>query len=486
MKGWRIFLYAIAIWPMTIGQQPLMLVAPYYAFAFGMSLTVLGAWMTAGRIFDVFVDIGVAYFSDKYRTNLGRKPWVVVGLLFFIPSMWLLFVPPADGMTMNRYIIGIFCFFLSWTTGFIPYLVHGTELTNDPAKRAAINVIQGAGNSLALVASYAFPLVLLMPSFEPQRQAIGAKLASAEWSPIANLGGMLQAPLAPDVSLYGLTMLAIVLATTIITPILLGGYAFFVPDETRDLPMEKGGSAMAAFRNPVFLRFSLGYLALASAYFIALFLLPLQLNFRFEAADQLLPLSLAMTIAQIAVAPIWYLLIAKLERHKTLVLAAAMQGLSLLLFLLTPTGSMPMLMASYIAFGLTGQTLMMLPFLIASDAADYSRWKTGLDSRAMHISLVSLLIKAGSISGALFLSLAGILGVGDAQLANRATTVAHLNWLTFIIPIILLLLGSALVWKFPITRARQQALQRRIAARSALATKFTGLNRPAKEGLPDE
>lgn len=60
IQGWRIFLYAIAIWPMTIGQQPLMLVAPYYAFAFGMSLTVLGAWMTVGRIFDVFVDIGVA------------------------------------------------------------------------------------------------------------------------------------------------------------------------------------------------------------------------------------------------------------------------------------------------------------------------------------------------------------------------------------------------------------------------------------------
>lgn len=464
-RGWRLAIYALAIWPMTIGQQPLIFMAPYFSAAFGLSLPLLGAWLTAGRTFDVIADVTVAYCSDRYRGRIGRKPWVGIGLVLFIPSLWLLFVP-GSSMSIDRYAIGLFLFFLTWTVGFIPYLVHGTELAAGHAARAAINIGQGVGNSVALLVSYAAPMLFAATFMAPWRQAAGRWLGGSGWPWLEGVAAMLRAPPAAGVGGYGLTMVMIVAITTIITPFLLIVYMLFVPDRSIG-QRQDGASALAAFRNPVFLRFTIGYLLVVSAYFVTLFLLPFMLAFVYFRPGLLLPLSLAMTITQVLIAPLWYVLLARWERRTCLALAGVVQAAAIVLFALTPANDAPMLFLDYLAFGLTGQTLMMGPFLVASDSADYSRWKTRQDSRAVHISLISLLIKAGNIVGALFVALVGLAGLEPQQSTQTAGGLIALQGLGLWLPCLLLLAGSAIIATHPITRNRQRALQRRIDLRSA-------------------
>jgi Na+/melibiose symporter-like transporter len=466
-SGWRIFLYTLNIWPLTIAQQPMLFMAPYFSATFGLSLPVLGAWLTAGRIFDVIADVTVAFLSDRFRAVLGRKIWMIVGSLLMLPALWLLFVP-GDGMTMTRYAVGLFLFFLSWTMAFIPYLVHGTELATGHAKRAAINILQGIGNSVALLVSYALPLAFVLPQMQPWREALSRRLSSSGWAWLDGVAALLGAEPQAGVAGYGLTMLMIVAITTLIAPVLLIGYAFFVPDRALGQRMEKS-SAFAAFQNPVFLRFAIGYLFVASAYFVTLFMLPFLLTFIYFRPGELLQFSLLMTVTQVLAAPFWYMLLARLERRTCLTLAGIVQSIAIVLFMVTPANNTTLLFLDYFAFGLTGQTLMMGPFLVASDSADYSRWKTRKDSRAVHISLISLLIKAGSVAGALFVSLVGLAGLQPSLPVQAPSALVALQALGLWVPLGFMLLGSAIIWTHPITRNRQRALQRRIELRSLKA-----------------
>jgi Na+/melibiose symporter-like transporter len=191
------------------------------------------------------------------------------------------------------------------------------------------------------------------------------------------------------------------------------------------------------------------------------------LAYLYFEADMVLQLSLLMTGTQIVAAPFWYFVLARWERRTCLCAGTIVQAASLVLFMLTPAHSPIMLCVDYCAFGLTGQSLMMVPFLIASDSADYSRWKTRQDSRALHISLISLLIKAGSVAGALFVALLGVAGLKPSLAVQPHSALVAMQGLGLWLPCALLLAGGAIIWTHPITRKRQRALQSRIDLRTA-------------------
>jgi Na+/melibiose symporter-like transporter len=463
-KGWQIAVYAATTWPLTIGQQPMTFLIPFYSFHFGLDLAVLGALLTAGRVFDLFADVSVAYLSDRYRTRFGRRrPWVVVGLLLFIPAMWFLFVP-GDSMTLGRYGLALFLFFITWTMGFIPYMVHGTELSRTHEGKSAINVAQGVGNSLAVFGSFAIPLAFTDPATYDIRARLANFVSRTNFPWRDTISGALHYVTPPGIAGYGTVMYVVVMATSVAIPFLLVGYAFGVPDTSVQAHHERS-SLFAAFRNRVFTRFAFGYLLVISAYFGTLFLLPFLLEYIYGASNLLLRLSMMMTLVQIVIAPAWYWLLARMERKHCMALAAIVQACSIALFIATPKGNVGMLYASFLAFGLTAQTLMMSPFLIAADCADYSRWRTKTDSRAVHISLVSLLIKAGMVAGALFVSLVGIAGLVPSNATQTPFALTALRVVGLILPCALLLVGAVIIATHPITRNRHKAIQRRIDRR---------------------
>src|SRR5579875_1277321 len=73
LRSGQVWAYALAIWPLCIGQQAMIFAGPYFARHYGLPLAALGLAMTGGRIFDAFADIGVANASDRLRTPFGRR-----------------------------------------------------------------------------------------------------------------------------------------------------------------------------------------------------------------------------------------------------------------------------------------------------------------------------------------------------------------------------------------------------------------------------
>jgi GPH family glycoside/pentoside/hexuronide:cation symporter len=458
--------YALAIWPLCIGQQALIFAGPYYSHVFVLPLALLGVAMTCGRVFDVCADITVASVSDRLRTPFGRRrPWVVVGMALFLPSLWFLFVPGGH-FSMVRYGLGLIFFFGSWTMAFIPYLAQGTELATGHDEKSRVNIVQSAVMIAAFLGSYIIPFLCIDKSMQGFRNGLGDLIRGAgAWG--ASSGAWLHRPPPTGVNSYGEIMLVIVVVTSVVTPLILAGYMAFVPDRTA--AQKAHGSLLAAFRNPVFLRFCGGHLMILSGFLGSFGVLSYMLAFAYGRPDLVLVLSLAHVITQMAVTPGWSWLFKKLERRTCIALAAVLQTASVLLFFFTPAHATAMLFVDYIAFGLGGQTLMMGCFLVAGDCADYSRWKTGKESRAVHISLVSLVIKAAYIVGSLLVVLLGLMGFNPALSHQTPGSLAALRYVGLLLPCGLMLGGAAIVWTYPVTRNRQRALQCRLDRREDAA-----------------
>jgi GPH family glycoside/pentoside/hexuronide:cation symporter len=467
LKPIQINAYALTIWPLCIGQQALMYTGPYYSKMYGLPVALLGLAMTLGRIFDVAADFTVASASDRIRTRFGRRrPWVIVGMILFLPALWFLFVPGRH-FSMTRYGVGLVIYFATWTMAFIPYLAQGTELSTGHDEKSRVNIVQSVVMLTAFLGSYIVPFVFIDKSMQGLRTSAGAAIARTFGGVGGGFGDWLQRAPAGGVAAYGEIMLVIVVVTTLATPFILAAYAAFVPDRTAAHVEE--GSVLAAFRNPVFVRFCSGHLLILSGFLGSFSVLPYMLAFAYGRPDLVLVLSLTHVLAQMAVTPLWARLFKRLERRTCIALAALVQVGSVVMFLFTPAGNATMLFVDYAAYGLSGQTLMMGCYLVAGDCADYSKWKTGKESRAVHISLVSLVVKGAYIIGSLLVVALGLLGFNPNAAHQSASSMMTLKAVGLLLPCAMMLAGAVVVWTYPVTRRRQRALQRRIDRREGIA-----------------
>jgi Na+/melibiose symporter-like transporter len=111
----------------------------------------------------------------------------------------------------------------------------------------------------------------------------------------------------------------------------------------------------------------------------------------------------------------------------------------------------------------------MAPYLVAADCADYASWKNRSESRAIHVSIVSVIVKLGSLSAAASVVMAGLLGFDPKLAVQPLATIHLLKALGLFIPFVCLLAGGVIVMTHPITRRRQTAIQRRLDRRLGAA-----------------
>ncbi|CAA9387536.1 MAG: Uncharacterized MFS-type transporter [uncultured Chloroflexia bacterium] len=456
--------YAVLIWPLALGQASLTYVAPYYSQQLGLQLALVGGLLAAGRFYDMLCDITVGALSDRTTSRFGRRrPWVLIGMLLFIPALWVLFVPGSQ-ISVTRYALGLLIFFTGWTTAMIPYLSQGSEITHDHRKRGDINVLQSTVILLALFAAFALPFLLVDTRMQGVREGLSNFVAGlGSWS--APVVEFLRAEKPQGVAGYGQVMLIITIATSLGAPMALVLYLAFVPDRQTAIEGNKGGKVNAALLNPVFARFNLGFVMIAVGYLSSQTLMPFIVVNALGLPNSFLYLLLIWFMASIVSLPFWTAAYRRFERTTCLTTAAFIEALGLLIVALSPPGHETFVLVGFILRGIPGQVLLMAPYLIASDCADYAHWKTGADTKGVHVSLISVIIKLGLLSGAGAIWLIGSLGFSPSvPVSSNVSLVLKLTalWL----PAALLTAGGLVIAGFPITRKRQRAIQRRLDLRT--------------------
>jgi GPH family glycoside/pentoside/hexuronide:cation symporter len=434
----------------------------------GLPLTVLALILTAGRILDMVTDSTVSYLSDNILTRFGRRrPWVIVGTLLFIPTLWITLVP-GPGFNTTTYAVGLFLCLTALTSANIPLQAQSTELSRNYADRTRINVWLNGVNAAAVLSSYVIPYLLNNKRVYELRLGLGERLAGTHLPHLAWLADLMRSPPAAGVESYGSQMLVTAVIVAMTAPICLLIYGLNIPDGTSRHKVPRS-PALSALRNPIFVRFYVGYLILITGFFGRFGLLPFILVYLFQSADFLLPMFTIMFGTSFLAVPIWSYFFRRFERRTIMFMAAMMEAAALLILALGPRGAGHewLLILTAIIMGFPGLMLVQTPYLIAGECAEYCKLKKGYDARALHMNTISLIMKFGNVAAGIQISIAGLMGFSPEN-GNSESSRHILESLGLWAPIVLVATGGFVILTHPLTRRKQTTIQRALARKSSL------------------
>lgn len=433
ISSWRVAAYASPAYIAGAILFPTIAVIPaFYAKHAGISLAIIGTILTVGRLFDAITDPLVGFLSDITKSPLGRrKPWILIGFLLAMLSVYFLFVPP-EGAGTAYFASWFLLIFLAFTMIDIPHRAWGTEISRHYDERTRISTYLGAAVQLG---SLTFAIIPLMPMF-------GSQGYTAE------------------------TLKYIAIFFIVLMPFIAFTAIKFGPDG-KPVATEKP-SIKSVFhsvkQNEPFLFFLAVFVisGLGGGIFYGMIYLfcdsYLQIGHMFP---YILVVDALFTFISL---PFWMKIIYKFGKHKSWAVGNILAGLVLVGMAFLEPGP-----SAFIPFAILAAlravfwaSYYVVPTAMLGDIIDYDILKTCVNRSANYFSACTLVTKFNAaLGGGIGFIIVGLIGYtltgANSNLANTGFVATAL-----ILPAIMLALGSSLLWFFPIGHRRQSIIRRRI------------------------
>ena len=428
-----LLLYAAPALPLSLLGLPLTVYLPtFWASSMHMPLAVVGGVLLAVRSLDVVFDPLIGRLSDRLRGRFGRrKPFIAAGLPIGIAGVTGLFFPPAGAGAPWLFAFSALVT-LAWTMIALPYQAWGAELSDDYAERARITSLREGGTIVGILLSAGAPAVLGV--------------------------------VTPAGSLHILAALAVVLATPTILLMLAR-----VPERVRPVaapPVRLWAALRTAVANGPFRRLLAAWLVngLANGLPAVLFLLMCSAVIRRPAAAN--PVLLAYFLAGILGVPLWMRLAIRFGKHRSWGVAMLLGAAAFAFVPLLGPGDVLPFLAISVGSGLAFGADMTVPPAIQADVIDLDELQSGEHRAGLFFAAWTMAQKAGNALavGIAFplLALAGFRTGGP----NGPAQLGMLVSLYCGLPIVLKLMATMLVWRFPIDATEQARIRAAIAARA--------------------
>lgn len=415
-----------------------------YAKHAGLELTALAAAMLLTKIFDAITYPLIGWLSDRSYARTGsRRAWVLAGMVLSALGVWFLMRPPP-GVTVLHFAVWTGVTYLGWKLMEIPLQAWSYGLSADYAQRSRVQ----AWRALAAMAGQM--LFFAMPF-------LAVKLGYSDSTEL-------------DFRTLGFAAVVCVIALPLVTLLMVGrtpgGTVAAAPAvvqkryglrDTVRAVRDNGPllRLLAAFL-PVNL---LGGMSTGVAYLYIDSYLGLGKQF-----PAIMLLSLLLTFAGI---PFWAWMAGRYERHRVWAVSLITGGLACSGFALLSPGpaALPICFVLYptMLFAVIGAVIV---FTMSADIVDYGRARTGEDHGGLYSSLFSFLQKSlGGVSAAAAVALVGSLGFDATAATQTAGGALGIKLAAAVIPAIGLLGAAAIIWNYPLTRARTLVIQTQLKAR---------------------
>ena len=413
----------------------------FYAKHVGISLAVIGIVLTAGRLFDAVTDPLIGYLSDITKSPLGRrKPWVLAGFLLASVSVYFLFVP-MEGVGAPYFTTWFLLVFLAFTMIDIPHRAWGTEISRHYDERSRISTYLGAAVQLG---SLTFAVIPLLPVF-------GAQGFTAD------------------------TLRYIALFFVSLMPLIALSAIYFGPD-SRIVATGKPSFRsvfVSVRRNRPFHFFLLVFLigGLGNGVFYGLVYL---YSDNYLQIGHLFPYVLVVdAVFTFSCLPVWLKIIYKFGKHRAWAVGNTLGACVLIGMAFIEPG--PSAFIPFVAFAAVRAVCVacvyVVPTAMLGDIIDYDILKTGVNRSANYFSAATLISKLNSaVGGGIGFIIVGTIGYSLTE-ENSAFANTGFVLTALILPAILLVLGSILLWFTPIDHRRQSIIRRRIESRAERAAR---------------
>jgi GPH family glycoside/pentoside/hexuronide:cation symporter len=431
--------------PLHFALTPVLIFVPnYYTAELGVSLFVVGNIFLLARVFDVFTDPMVGYWSDRTRTRWGRRrPWIVAGMPLMTASFYFLFLPPegAAGMHLFLCVMGLYT---ALTMILIPYYSWAAELSSDYSERTRITGWRSAIGIVGNMAAQFVPIFFLV---------------------VFGYGG--------DKAV--MTILGIMMVFTLPLGVLLTVTQVPETDNYVDSTTSLKDGLKLMWRNGPFKRLIAALMVGSTAFNITTPLYSFFVGYVLGAPTMtVVMLAFFYTFNMIGV-PFWVRLSNKIGKHRAYAASFILIGFAHPMYIFHGWGDFWWMIPVSIVSGFAGGAFASLPNSMKADVIDLDTMMSGDNRAASFFATWSFTAKmSAALGGWISLSVLGLIGFDPGLGANNSGDhMLGLRLLFTIPPALMFFAAAAIIWKYPITSARhanmRDAITRRNARRAAVA-----------------
>ncbi len=426
--------YAALEFPFTLLTAPILAVLPpLYAKEHGIGLASLSLVLLLLRVTDAATDPLVGIWSDRTITRWGaRKPFILAGAALATWCAWSLFVPPEDPGVFH---IGVWLcgLYLGWTLIEVPYRAWSADMAPDYDDRARVALAVRVVGSVALLAFGFLPLI-----FSPTNEFDFAVLKTTA------------------------TILLVAMpVATVITLMAPTG----APAATSS-PLRLTLLADCVRANPALriwlITLAIGYLGIgtAGALFFVLFDTYLGIGRHFTL------ISTTSQLVALASVPLWAFIITRFEKRTVLVIGLA--GIAATLPILHFIRPGPMALPIYMLNDALWYSFLMAfeiaIFAMIGDLADSEQARAGDGRAGLIAASMAFLRKAMyGLGAAIAYGITGLAGYDPAAESNTDLAIFSLQSVNGMLPAVLCGVAALVALRYPLTRARQQAIASQLA-----------------------
>lgn len=417
-----------------------------YAKHAGVALTALAAAMLFSKMFDALTYPLIGYLSDRTYARRGtRKGWVVVGAVTSVLGVWKLMRPPESGVDAVYFGVWMAITYLGWKLMEIPLQAWSYGLSEDYAQRARVQAWRALSMMIGQLLFFLIPFLAV---------AIG-------YSDSTEL----------DFRSLGLSAIICAVALPLATLV-----AVFWVHEGRGAPPSQQQAQRFRFRdvydairkNPPLLRLLLAFLPVNLFGGMSGGVIYLYIDTYLGLGAQFPAVMLLAMVSGIAGIPLWSALAGRFERHRVWAASLIIGGTAAAtLGLLSPGPlALPLIFVIYpiVALTLMGAVIVLT---MSADIVDYGRLVTGEDHSGLYGSIFAFLQKSLlGVSAAAGLALVGLFGFDATTTTQTASGVLGIKVTAALLPGLGLLGAAALIWNYPLTRARVAEIQAQLNRQS--------------------
>jgi len=426
---------------------------------FSLSSTILGAYFAIfltdvvgipagtaaaaifiGRSWDYVNDPIIGHISDRTRTRWGRRrPFLLFGSLPLALAFTMLWWrPPWDSvLALAVYYAAAYVLFDTVATfNYMPYFALTPELTTDYDERTSLTSYRVFFSILGSLIAFTIPL-LVVGSFRPEN--------------------------APKV----LTMGA-VFGLVSALPLLLVGLGTREREEYADQhrPSLRQSLRAAQSNRP----FIFGLLMFLTTW-LAVEIVQATLLFFVKHAAQREPESdlimATIFVTAIVALPVWQWASGRWGKRWAFIGGIAFWALvQIVLITITPATALAPILVLCVLAGVGVSAAHLLPWAILPDAVEWDEWKTGERHEGMFYSLTTLVQKvASSIAIPLTLLMLEVTGYIPNAAQQPAGAVLGIRFVIGPVPAVLLCLGIAIAFFYPLSREQHRQIVRELEER---------------------
>jgi GPH family glycoside/pentoside/hexuronide:cation symporter len=407
-----------------------------YSDQVGISAATVGVIFLLAKVIDVIITPLWGIVMDKYPTRWGRRrPWLVLSVPFLMLAVYMLFNPP-DMVSSTYLIIWLVAIYIAWDAWTISHTAWALEMSGDYDQRSRITGL------LQIMIMIGGVLVSVIP-------AVMERLWGSSY----------------DVKITAISFFIMLMLPLTVILCLMSMPERPVAQTPPRIGFKKGLHII--FTNAALIRLLLTNALLTFSTYYVQGLFVYYVSYTLGLDNWVGFLLVFLLMGGLLCVPVWIKLSVTFSKHRAVQVAMLVGGIAPLLLLVLPADNVLLACLAFLIIGVNSSANEFLPRTMMADVCDHDNIQSGSERMGLYYSLLILSSKlAGGVGIFLGFSFLGVFGFDpDLGINNTQEALDRLRYLIVGLPVLAYAGVLVLMWRYPITRERQQEMRAVIEGR---------------------